>query len=109
NRIGQLQKQLIADFERMPGVEAAGFTNFLPASGATLRYQVTLEGLARSEEQGKITVGERSVSRGYVKALGAPLLAGQSCPELEAISNGAPKALVNRRFADLYGKGENLV
>lgn len=108
-RVGQLQKQLIADFERIPGVESAGFANFLPASGATLRYQVTLEGLARSEEQGKITVGERSVSRGYVKALGTPLLAGQSCPEPDAVSGDAPKALVNRRFSDLYSKGENLV
>src|SRR5205085_2668121 len=108
-RIAQLQKQLMKGLERLPGVEAAGFTNFLPASGATLRYQVTLEGLARSEDQGKITVGERSVSRGYMMSLGVPLLAGQSCPELAAVSNDAPKALVNRRFADLYGKGENLV
>ncbi|PYT21785.1 MAG: hypothetical protein DMG58_31430, partial [Acidobacteria bacterium] len=112
-RVGQLQKQLLADFERIPGVEAAGFANFLPASGATLRYQVAFDGNERGDEgndgSGKITVGERSITSGYLKALGGPLLAGQSCPDLGTVSNGGPKALVNRRFADLYGKNQNLV
>lgn len=108
-RVGQLQKKLVADFERIPGVEAAGFANFLPASGATLRYQIALEGTARIGETGKITVGERSISGGYLKALGAPLVAGQDCPDLDSVSKGPPKALVNRRFADLYGEGRSMM
>jgi hypothetical protein len=67
------------------------------------------DGNEGSDGSGKITVGERSITTGYLKALGAPMLAGQSCPDLDAVSNGGPKALVNRRFADLYGKNQNLV
>jgi putative ABC transport system permease protein len=109
DRVGRMQEELLANIERVPGVVAAGFANFLPTTGATLRYQVTLEGVERTGENGKITVGERSISAGYLKALGAPLLAGQTCPDLRAMSGASPKALVNRRFADLYGKGRNMV
>jgi predicted permease len=108
-RVGQLQKQLVDQLERIPGVEAAGFTNFLPASGATLRYQIALEGIGQAGETGKITVGERSISRDYLKGLGAPLIAGADCPELDSVSKGPPKALVNRRFADLYGGSGSVV
>jgi putative ABC transport system permease protein len=108
-RVGQLQTDLLAALERLPGVESAGFTNFLPTMGATLRYQVTLEGLAPTEKSRPHTVGERSISRGYLRALGVPLLAGQDCPSLAAVSQDAGKALVSRRFADVYGGGQNLV
>jgi putative ABC transport system permease protein len=109
DRVGRMQEELLARIEDFPGVIAAGFTNFLPTTGATLRYQVTLEGTEHPGENGKITVGERSISRDYLKALGAPILAGQPCPDLRAMSGGGPKALVNRRFADLYSKGRNMV
>ena len=114
-RVGQMQKAILAELERTPGVEAAGYTNFLPTTGATLRYQVTLEGLAGASDSGHITIGERSISRGYLAALGAPVLAGQDCPDLAPVSNDPrkagdpPKALVSRRFAEAYGNGQNLV
>ncbi len=108
-RVGTLQERLVAELHRLPGVEAAGMTNFLPATGATFRYQIQLEGITRAEENGKFTVGSRTVSPGYLRALHAPLLAGDWCPELRMDFRAAPKALVNRRFAELYGKGENMV
>ena len=58
-RVGQLQERLIAELGQVPGVLAAGMTNFLPASGATLRFQIVVEGIARPEEGGAISVGER--------------------------------------------------
>ena len=114
-RVGQMQKSILAQLERTPGVESAGYTNFLPTRGATLRYQVTLEGLAGASDSGHITIGERSISRGYLAALGTPLLAGRDCPDLAPVSNDPqkpgdpPKALVSRRFAETYGNGQNLV
>ncbi len=107
--IGQTQIDLVEKLQRYPGVQAAGFANFLPATGATLRYQVTLQGLANTEDGGRITVGERSITGGYLQALGARILEGQSCPDLRAVSSGPPKAIVSRRFADLYGSGQRLV
>ena len=108
-RIGQMQEALVDQLARTPGVEATGFANFLPASAATLRYQVALVETARTEETGKINTGERSISRGYLKAMGAPLVAGTDCPDLRTLSAPPPKALVNRRFVELFAKGHNLV
>jgi putative ABC transport system permease protein len=108
-RIGQLQQDLLDKLRLEPGVEAAGFANFLPASGATLRFQLALDGLAQTEGSSAINVGERGISAGYLQALGAPILAGHDCPDLRQVRNGPPKALVNRRFVELYGEGQNLV
>jgi putative ABC transport system permease protein len=104
-RVGRLQERLISELQKMPGVEAAGITNFLPASGATLRYQVVLDGAGNTNDDGKMPAGWRSVSPGYLKALRTPLMAGQWCPELRGASNSPAKAMVNRRFVDVYGQG----
>jgi putative ABC transport system permease protein len=47
-----------------------------------------------------------------LQAMKIPLLAGTSCPftELIDMKKAAPtKAMVNRRFVDLYGKGQNVI
>jgi putative ABC transport system permease protein len=102
-RIGHMQERLVAELQQVPHVVAAGFTNFLPATGATLRYQLVLEGVATSEDHGKITVGSRTVSGGYLPALAVPLIAGAWCPPLRFDPNAPPKALVNQAFAERYG------
>ena len=108
-RIAQLQEQLIAKLQELPHVQAVGLANFLPATGATLRYQVLVEGLAGSNADGSITVGTRMIGAEYLRAIRAPLVAGSSCPELSARSNAPPAALVNKRFVDAHAAGENLV
>ena len=111
-RIGRMQLSLLSELERFPGVEAAGMTNFLPATGATLNYQIVLEGLAQTEEHGTYTVGERTVDAGYLKALRVPLLAGSWCPAappLDPNKSVPGKAMVNKRFVELYGKGQNVI
>src|SRR5207237_1267676 len=112
-RIGAVQRELLEGFQQLPGVVAAGFANFLPASSATLRYHVRVEGRAESGDEGLITVGVRSVGGGYLRALGVPMLAGEGCPEpIDIVNFAAPlpfgKALVNRTFAEKVG-GQNLV
>ncbi len=109
-RIGQMQIDILSALERLPQVEAAGITNFLPATGATLNYQVTVDGLAGVEESALFTVGERTVSAGYLKALRVPLLAGDWCPPMKPVGSNAPaKAMVNRRFVELFAKGQSIV
>lgn len=107
--IARMQEQLISGLERIPGVQAAGFTNFLPASGATLRNNITLEGVAATEETGNMPVGYRLVTPGYLRALQAPLLAGSLCPELTANPTGTVKMMVNHRFVEVYGRGQNVI
>jgi putative ABC transport system permease protein len=104
-RVGALQERLISGLEKLPGAEAAGMTNFLPASGATLRISMTMDGA----EDGKVLVGERTVSPGYLQALHAPLLAGKWCPELKTDPKSPSKAMVNRRFSEVYGHGQDVL
>lgn len=107
--LGRMQEQLIGGLQRIAGVEAAGMTNFLPASGATLRNNISLEGVAANDQTGNMPTGYRLVSPGYLQALRVPLLAGGWCPELRATTEGQPKMMVNRRFVDVYGRGQNLL
>jgi putative ABC transport system permease protein len=102
-RVGQMQERLIGELQQIPGVVAAGMTNFLPSTGATLRFQIELEGVATADDHGNITVGERTVSDGYLRALGVPLVAGAWCPPFHYDFKAPPKALVNHAFADRYG------
>jgi predicted permease len=109
SKIGVMQEQLLTELGSIPGVVSAGFANFLPASGATLRYLIQLDGIAGDDPQGRISVGYRTISSGYFEALQAPLLAGERCPQLRAASTGTYLALVNRRFVDRYASGQNLI
>jgi putative ABC transport system permease protein len=112
-RVGRLQMDILSSLQRLPGVGAAGLTNFLPASNATLNYQVVIEGIARTEESSTFTTGERTVSAGYLQALKYPLVAGEWCPAIKPFT-GFDKpvpgtAMVNRRFAELIAKGQTVV
>jgi putative ABC transport system permease protein len=110
--VGQMQQQLLDALRSIPGVTTAGFSNFLPASNATIRYQVRLQNVARAEQSADrdaLTVGERSVTRDYFQALGARVVAGTTCPDLASIRSSTPKALVNRRFVTSYASGANVV
>ena len=107
-----MQLNLLSELERFPGVESAGMTNFLPATGATLNYQIVVEGLAQTEENGTYTVGERTVDRGLSEGDEDPSARRQLVPDAggDRLSKPAPgKAMVNRRFVELYGKGQNVI
>jgi predicted permease len=108
-RIGQTQVDLLAALERVPGVSAAGFVNFLPRPGGSLRYQVTIDGLAGDAPGGALPVGSRTVTSGYLRAIGAPLRSGAHCEPLRIDQNRRATALVNQAFVDRYAQGQNLV
>jgi predicted permease len=108
-QIGQLQERLLADLGNLPQVRSAGFTNFLPSTGATLRYQVTVEGLRGTDANGTMSIGERTVTSGYLPALGVPLHAGRWCESSQMGDNARHEVMVNRRFVDAYAGRTNLV
>jgi putative ABC transport system permease protein len=101
DHIGLLQMALLDRLREIPGVHAVGFANFLPASGATLRYQFTFG------DEPAFTAGERGVTREYFDAVGIPLAAGEFCPAFRAVSGAPPKALVNRRFVKQFLNEQN--
>ena len=108
-RIGQLQTQLLERLEQLPHVSDAGMTNFLPASGATLRYQVSVDGIAGPNPDGSVTVGTRMISGGYLRAIRAPLLAGAWCPTPSSDPKTPLYAMLNQRFVKRYAEGQNVV
>jgi predicted permease len=110
-RVGQFQERLLAHLHALPGVRAAGFANFLPASGATLRYQVSVDGLASDDRGGAFTIGSRTVSSGYLRALSVPLVGGRWCEETRAdfAVNRVRDAMVNRAFVDRYAPGQHVI
>jgi predicted permease len=108
-RIGRLQERLVAELRERPGIDAAGITSFLPATGATLRSQITVEGVVGPEANGAMTVGYRTISAGYLQALRVPLLQGQWCPDLRMDFNVPRQVLVNRQFVDTFGDGQRLI
>jgi putative ABC transport system permease protein len=101
--VGQMQERLLAELARAPGVTAVGFVNFLPATGGTLRYQIALDGRSTTEDNGRISVGSRTMSSDYLRTLGVPLLSGSWCPPSRFDFKAQPKAIVNRAFAERYG------
>jgi hypothetical protein len=98
-----MQERLLAELARAPGVTAVGFVNFLPATGGTLRYQIALDGRSTTEDNGRISVGSRTMSSDYLRTLGVPLLSGSWCPPSRFDFKAQPKAIVNRAFAERYG------
>jgi predicted permease len=106
-RIGGMQTRLLAELARQPGVRAAGFANFLPATGATLRFQVRIDGLSSAERTGAFTVGSRTVTPGYLRALSIPIVRGSYCEDVRPDFAAARvrEAMVNRAFVDRIGGG----
>ena len=110
-QVGLLQERLLAGLAQLPGVRAAGYTNFFPAAGATLRSQIRVDGVAGQEPGGALTVGTRSITPGYLRALSIPLLSGARCPEVR-VAGGTPRptaAMVNRRFVERFAPGQDLI
>jgi putative ABC transport system permease protein len=108
-QIGQLQQTLLTRLAALPHVQAAGFVNFLPATGASLRYQVRGEGLTATDATGAINVGARMMGGNYLHAIGASIVAGTGCPDLVIGFDKPRYALVNKRLVELHGAGQNLV
>jgi predicted permease len=108
-KVGQFQERLLEELARIPGVRAAGYANFLPASGARLRSQVAVPGLSASDPSGALTVGSRTVTAGYLQALSVPLVAGQWCEQGRVGAAKALHAMVNRQFVAQFASGQNVI
>ncbi len=108
NKVGLLQTQLLTELSELPHVQAAGLTNFLPAPGGSLRYSVRVAGLTGPNADGTMTVGARTVTEGYLRAIRAPLVSGSFCPPFR-MEDKPRSVMVNQRFLDMYAPNQNLV
>ncbi|MGD1091122.1 MAG: ABC transporter permease [Bryobacteraceae bacterium] len=70
-------ERLITQVEQLPGVEAAGSTNYLPLGKDKNLTNVWLDTEPLHTQQTSINLDNRVVTPGYFRAIGVPLLAGR--------------------------------
>ncbi len=107
-KVGLLQTQLLSELGELPHVQAAGLTNFLPTPGGSLRYAVRVAGLTGPNADGSMTIGSRTVTEGYLRAIRVPLAAGSLCPPIR-MDDKSRYVMVNQRFVDMHAPNQNLV
>lgn len=99
-----LQKQVLAALQESPDVEAAGLINFLPLrAGFTAQPAYPADRPAPPPNQWP-NVDTRTVSPGYFRAVGTPLLQGNLFPD--QAEPGRPQVMVNQAFARAYFPGD---
>jgi predicted permease len=98
--------QLFARLRQLPGVEAAGFTTNLPATGQTNYGALVPEGYV-SPKGGPIVTSWRSQVAGhYFKAMGISLLRGRDFTEADDATSPLV-IIVNHKFAERYWPGQD--
>ena len=101
----QYREQVLEKVRSLPGVESA-LVSELPLAGESLTHNFVIEGrppMARGEEPELFT---RSASRGYLHAMGIPLLYGRDFEPQDR--PGSPMvAVVNENFVREYFSGES--
>jgi len=100
-------KGVLERLSALPQVWAAGVINFKPLYGGPAWGQdIAIEGRPRRPLNDSIYAGHRSVSLGYFRALGIPLLKGRS---FAAADEDKSVAVVSAAMAQRYWPGEDPV
>jgi len=99
--------QVMERIQSLPGVEAAGTVTFLPLSGWWGGRTVALESQATPEDQ-RPKMMWSSVTPGYFRAMGIPLLKGRFFAERD--NQGAPGvAIISKSLARRLGQNSDLL
>jgi putative ABC transport system permease protein len=103
-RIGLLVDELESKLRAIPGVEAVGFVNRLPLLGGD---NTTVSAYGEPDREANF-VSVRFVTRGYLEATGARLLAGRRLEEAD-FDGRSTSALINATLArQLFGDADPL-
>ena len=96
----RLVDEIVTRVDAVPGVQAAGTIQFLPLAGMTCGSGFWPDDAANGDPRGLATECSL-VSRGYLAAIGIPVIQGRAFDERDTAS--APRvAIVNRAFARRY-------
>jgi predicted permease len=96
------------ELEAVPGVVAAGATNALPLSGDNSSGSLTIEGQAAPTPATRPNADRRSITPGYLAAMGIRLQAGRLFTDADG--QGAPLVvIVSRGFAERYWPNQNAI
>jgi len=93
--------RLFEQVAALPGVQAVGGVSSLPVTGRGSSIHFNIQGRPPKSSGEYITAGYRVASAGYLKALGAPLVAGRWIEDRDG--DGAPAVVVvNSSFVHTY-------
>lgn len=107
--VGQMQMAVLERLSAVPGVRAAGFVNFLPTPGGSVRTDVEVDGLTNAQGERALTVGTRMVAGRFFGALDVGLVAGDGCGPMHTDPDRPRSALVNQQFVDSYAQGASVI
>jgi predicted permease len=107
-RSREFARTLIERLNRTPGIEAAGLATMRLLEGGQWSTGMTVEGYQPKPDE-SMTQWANSITPGYFRAMGIPIVAGRDFNERDAITAqpppGAPDfrvAIVNQRFVRQY-------
>jgi predicted permease len=99
-------RDLVQRVESLPGVQAAGAVNFLPAgTGGYAQRSFEIEGRPVEVSERPFT-GFQTVTSGFLRTLGVRLLEGRGLTR-DDVENARDVALVSRSFAERFWPGES--
>jgi putative ABC transport system permease protein len=101
-------ERLIPTLEQIPGVEAAGTTNWLPLRPGKNTVGIWLDTQPVHSEETKIRLDNRVVTPGYFRAMGVPRLSGRLFQATDRVDS-PPVVIVNDAFARELFPGGNAV
>ncbi len=102
-RISTLERELVARFQSMPGVESAAISSVAKMHGFEWDSSVTIEG-HQSKQGENIGPYMDAVSPGYVTSMGMRILEGRDLRDNDSENT----ALINKKFSDKYFGGRPL-
>jgi putative ABC transport system permease protein len=102
----QFYRQLMQRVKTVPGIDSAGFTSYLPLSGAIRFVYFCPEGAVCQGVGKDPLIAMRQVSSGYFDTVRTPLLRGRVFTEHDSASS-TPVVIVNQTVADRYWPGQN--
>lgn len=111
-RINSFYERLVERVEKLPGVQRAGLSNFLPLSRGVMHVSFTFqEGqpyeLGDGPEKGWNVRAIYYVSSGYLAAMRTPVLEGRDFTVSDAFPSARPVVIVNHTFAREFFPNQN--
>jgi len=104
--VDAFNSRLLARLQQLPGVQAVGTTNMLPASGQESYGAVVAEGFV-SPKGAPMAAAWRGLAMGqYFTAIGVPLLRGRDLTSADTATSPLV-VIVNQKFAEHYWPGQD--
>src|SRR3984885_12817617 len=102
SRLVGLYKRVLAQLQRVPGVQSAGFASLVPMGGSSDAVMIRIQ-----EHPGAIDAANFAlISPGYFTTIGAALLRGRDITDADNLST-LPVTIINSNMAKKYWPGED--